>query len=589
MASNYLYYTLLVHDLLMELKQVIEPYAEYKQIDLWANHIDQLNDKLQNMRFNVAVVGEFNRGKTSFINALLRKQILPADVVPATATINRITYGRSPTSFIYWNDGRPAEEVEINRLEEYITKITSESADNAKKIKEAVVSYPCRFCENNVDLIDTPGMNDDEEMNSITIDQLSDIDLAIVTLDPSMPVSNTEAHFIAKLIESDQICQVIFVVTKTDTVAPGQRDRIIEIISRRIKENVRKVLLETHSKEEQVMSKFDRLLSEPIIFPVSNSMAIRAYEMGDQEMLENSGFQRLNDELLPIIIRTQHSAAILTPLNFIERTVQEFLVLLKSWEDLTLLEFGLNNMKKTFAQAIYSQNTADEQQLPKIIEELSELKGKWIDKVNNEIVSFLRMNQHNTAAAVEKIKDIYKTATVELTKEENSSYAAVWNKYFYPSYSSVYEQLKSLVEPFNDVSNQIETDLNELKECSAAYNIPGVMEPFYWLSSPIPPDTLAPGRIAYSVDVAVRSSFEDYYQRRRTRLEIYTRNIIKEQAEKSSALVQKLFSIIKSIISETEFIKIGKGVYLQNEKFLSDVSEKCRKVKADYIADQESF
>ena len=96
---------------------------------------------------------------------MLRKTVLPTDVLPATATINRITYGNEPASYIYWNNGQNVTQIEIDQLSQYITKLTDNSAIQAQNIKEAVVRYPCRFCENNVDIIDTPGMNDDDDMN----------------------------------------------------------------------------------------------------------------------------------------------------------------------------------------------------------------------------------------------------------------------------------------------------------------------------------------------------------------------------------------------------------------------------------------
>ena len=353
MALNYLSYTLLTHDYLMELKRLLAAYGECPQISPWIAEVDRQNEKLENMRFQVAVVGEFKRGKTSFINALLRKNILPADVVPATATINRVTYGNAPSSYIFWKDGRPAEKVGIDQLADYITKITDQAAMQARNIKEAVVHYPCRFCENNVDLIDTPGMNDDEAMNNVTIRQLSDIDLAIVTLDPGMPVSQTEARFIARLVESSQIYQIVFVVSKMDTVFAVHRQRLLKLLENRLQTLVREALLETHGEGDPVMEKYAALFTKPVIFPVSNTEALHAYEMGDMEALENSGFRRLNEELLPLIIRTQHRAAIVTPLNTIIRISEDFDRLLREWERRTVEEDDLQKLKKNFAETAY--------------------------------------------------------------------------------------------------------------------------------------------------------------------------------------------------------------------------------------------
>ena len=56
--------------------------------------------KLREDRFHLVVVGEFNHGKTSFVNALLGRQALPTGVTPTTATIHHIRYSEEPKATI---------------------------------------------------------------------------------------------------------------------------------------------------------------------------------------------------------------------------------------------------------------------------------------------------------------------------------------------------------------------------------------------------------------------------------------------------------------------------------------------------------
>src|SRR5579871_6730893 len=55
--------------------------------------IEEVLARMREHRFTVAVVGEFKTGKSTFVNALLGVDVVPTDVVPATATLNRMTYG----------------------------------------------------------------------------------------------------------------------------------------------------------------------------------------------------------------------------------------------------------------------------------------------------------------------------------------------------------------------------------------------------------------------------------------------------------------------------------------------------------------
>lgn len=585
MALNYLSYTLQIHDYLMELKRLLQSYIASQQISIWVTDIERLNEKLENMRFQVAVVGEFKRGKTSFINALLRKQILPADVVPATATINRITYGNVPASYIYWNNDRPVEKIEIDQLADYITKLTDRSAMQARNIKEAVVQYPCRFCENNVDLIDTPGMNDDDAMNSITIRQLSDIDLAIVTLDPSSPVSSTEAHFIAQLVESDQICQIVFVVSKMDTVFAMQRERLLKLIEERLQNLVRAALLETHDENDPALEKYADLFSEPVIFPVSNTKALYAYEMGDQQALEDSGFQRLNEELLPLIIRTQHSAAILTPLNTVVRISKEFIQLLQEWEQRTIEETGIQTLKRIFAETAYGLHPDSGKIWSGCLERLNRLRDKRSDTVSSAI---LHVARHQKDILVIRVSELFQSLNAELAQEERDSYLQTWDEYLCPEYTGLCQQLRELTRPYPELLRQIEPELNGLANCVSLSEIPPDPEPFYWEMSPIPPDSTPSGQLAYLIDNAVRSSFAGYYRRRQLRLAEFLRLAVEGQGEKTTALVQNFFQSAKSFAPVDEYIRVERETFERLSGQLDQLARRCGITRENYIKESEN-
>jgi ribosome biogenesis GTPase A len=57
---------------------------------------DELVERAESEVFRIAVVGEFKRGKSTLINALLGQEVLPSDVLPCSATLNRVVYGLQP-------------------------------------------------------------------------------------------------------------------------------------------------------------------------------------------------------------------------------------------------------------------------------------------------------------------------------------------------------------------------------------------------------------------------------------------------------------------------------------------------------------
>ncbi len=82
---------------------------------------EELRDKLVQNTFNLVVVGQFKRGKTSLINALLGEEILPVAVVPLTSIVTIMTYGEALRIKVYFNDGRVIE-IKPESLAEYVTE-----------------------------------------------------------------------------------------------------------------------------------------------------------------------------------------------------------------------------------------------------------------------------------------------------------------------------------------------------------------------------------------------------------------------------------------------------------------------------------
>lgn len=292
----------------------------------WRDEAAELQRRLLERRFHVAVVGEFNRGKTSFVNALLGKVLLPADYMPTTAAINRITYSDTPASYVLMKNGEK-KQVELSDLHEYVTKLTTESAENAAQIQEAVLEYPTLICSSGVDLIDTPGLNDEASMNEVTLSGLKRADLAIVAVDAHLPFSMTERDFVIELLKIPQICQIIFVVTKIDMVRERDRERVVGYITERVKEQIGQRLTEL-GEEDEVLKKYHRIFDSLYVYPVSSLDALDAINTNDMDLYRESGFQRLNQELPQIILVNQNNNTTLTAARELEAILRRYSVLL---------------------------------------------------------------------------------------------------------------------------------------------------------------------------------------------------------------------------------------------------------------------
>lgn len=284
-----------------DLKRLREIAAEEGNAPL-AGVIGQVLGHVEQQGFSVAVVGEFKRGKSTFINALLGKEILPADVTPTSATINRVTYGLKPgVRIVFRANGDQAERVEevpIDQLAGYVTKLTPEAEAVAATVKEAVVSYPVPFCRNNVDLIDTPGLNDDPAMTRVTLGILPAVDAAILVTLATSPFALSEGEFLDQLLLEHGLGSVLFVVTALDRIRkPEDRERIVAAVAARIEERIAKLGEERFGRDTEDYRQFLKRVGRPRVFGISGYEALQAKISHDSKKLSESRFPELEAAL----------------------------------------------------------------------------------------------------------------------------------------------------------------------------------------------------------------------------------------------------------------------------------------------------
>lgn len=277
-----------VSDLTESLTQLKE-YSEDIGLEHTAKSIGETIEKIAKEHFEVAIVGEFKRGKSTLINALLGQEVLPADVLPATATLNRVTYSEEPYVMVEYKDGEE-EKVDINKLADYVTKLSYESEKKAETVKQATVYYDTAFCKNNVDIIDTPGLNDDEQMTNVTLSILPEIDAAVFVISANSPFSQFEKEFLEKKMLTSDMGRIIFAVNCFGTFSKEDEDRIVETVEKRIGSYVMekaKMVMGENSKEFAV---YKRKIGTPKVIGVYAKKALMAKESGDAAMLEESNF-----------------------------------------------------------------------------------------------------------------------------------------------------------------------------------------------------------------------------------------------------------------------------------------------------------
>ncbi len=262
---------------------------------------EELLDRLEDQVFRVAVVGEFKRGKSTLINALLGREVLPADVLPCSATLNRVTYGLEPSVELVFRSAEgeapKRETIGIDELEAWVTKLTPESEKQAADVAEAIVRYPVGFCRDKADIIDTPGLNDDRAMTDVTMGVLPTCDAAILVILAQSPFSGYEAEFLNRLLTHD-LGRVLFVVNRMDEIRrPQDKQRILDVVQQRIEKAVLSKAAELYGEGTTEHQDFVARLGTPRVFGVSGGVALDAKLDDDAEALAGSGFPEFEAHL----------------------------------------------------------------------------------------------------------------------------------------------------------------------------------------------------------------------------------------------------------------------------------------------------
>ncbi|MDP1610418.1 MAG: dynamin family protein [Sulfuritalea sp.] len=154
----------------------------------------QLGKKLDEHAFNLVVAGEFKRGKSTVINALLGANLLPTGVVPLTSAVTLLRYGDRPVVMLTFENGQE-RAVDLDALPEYVTE--RGNPKNVKGVREVAVSYPAEWLKGGIRLVDTPGIGSVHQHNTnVAYQYLPQADAVIFVASVDQPMSRAELDFL---------------------------------------------------------------------------------------------------------------------------------------------------------------------------------------------------------------------------------------------------------------------------------------------------------------------------------------------------------------------------------------------------------
>lgn len=182
--------------------------------------------KLQNERFYLVVLGEFNHGKSTFVNALLGAEVLPTGITPTTAAINHVVWSDAPRARATMSTGDHID-LPADTLADWVTVAGSRTKD----VSFVEVGYPAEMLRENITLVDTPGVNDlNEARAEITYGYVPRADAVIFLLDAGQALKDSEREFLASHVLEGSRDRLVFVLGKSDLLSANERDTVVEYV-----------------------------------------------------------------------------------------------------------------------------------------------------------------------------------------------------------------------------------------------------------------------------------------------------------------------------------------------------------------------
>ncbi|RAQ30057.1 hypothetical protein DPQ25_00675 [Hydrogeniiclostridium mannosilyticum] len=187
---------------------------------------------LASEKFSVAVVGEFNRGKSTLVNRLIGRDIIPTSDIPTTSLPIYVSGGEQESITLKTVNGQkryPVAEKSWEAIEEEKKKL--------RETKGAILlKRNCSLLmENDLELVDTPGVNSQIRGDLSMAEQaLSGCDCAILPMAAIAAFSESEKLFLQERILMKKVPRIMVVLTKLDLVEEKQRLSVVESVQRKL-------------------------------------------------------------------------------------------------------------------------------------------------------------------------------------------------------------------------------------------------------------------------------------------------------------------------------------------------------------------
>ncbi len=239
----------------------IERVCEEYGILSLSRQIEGCKDLLAKDPFiDVAILGQFKAGKSSFLNSIIGRPVLPVGVIPVTTVITRLSCGQTEGAVVTFLDNRRCR-INLDEVELFVSETRNPA--NEKNVEVVDIELPHLKYYEGLRLVDTPGLGSVFKYNTeISQEWLPEVGMAIVAISADRPLSENDLALIRNL--SEYTPKVVLLLTKVDLLSPGQQEEVVRFFKSTLKRELNRdfpVLLYSVVTETEFYKRFlDQML-----------------------------------------------------------------------------------------------------------------------------------------------------------------------------------------------------------------------------------------------------------------------------------------------------------------------------------------
>ncbi len=222
-----------------------DPAARIRALERLAGRADavetarqarELAGRVAEGRFYLACVGQFKRGKSTLLNALVGRTLLPTGVVPVTSAVTVLRHGEREAARVWFQDGHSAP-IAPEDVGAYVSE--SENPENRKGVRAVEVFVPSPLLAGGLCVVDTPGLGSVFGGNAeVTRAFVPHVDAALVVIGADPPLSGEELRLVEEV--AAQVRNVIVVLNKADRLTAREREEGTRFAARILSSRLRR-------------------------------------------------------------------------------------------------------------------------------------------------------------------------------------------------------------------------------------------------------------------------------------------------------------------------------------------------------------